>query len=1474
MSVATFATDSFYRAKRVLPPILTGPAILLGVALLALTAMVSLDLRGQLIFGSAAFLACLALSRSASPLITMTLAFIATAMGTRYLWWRTTETLQFSGPLSLVLGTGLYLAEVYAWFVMILGFLQTVRPLERPVRPLAGAPETWPTVDIFIPTYNESLEIVQDTVLAALTIDYPPDRRRIHLLDDGRRPQFKAFAEQVGVNYITRADNLHAKAGNLNNALKLTNGELVCIFDADHVATRAFLQMTAGWFQADPRLALLQTPHFFYSPDPIQRNVFAVKDIPGEGDLFYSVVQPGNDFWNAAFFCGSCAVIRRSAITSVGGFAGETVTEDAHTALKMQKKGWNTAYLNLRLAAGLATERLSIHVGQRARWARGMTQIFRVDNPLIGGRLSLAQRLCYLAAMTHFQFPLPRIVFLTAPLAFLLFGQQIVGASALTIAAYAVPHLMISLLVNERLHGRDRRAFWGEVYETLLSFHLVLPSLLPLIDPKRGKFNVTDKGGLLREGYFDVRILTPLLITAALLLAGVAHGLWRATFGHASASEVQTIALNITWSLFNLLIVFTAISVGRESRQVRGAVRVEAKLAAKLIYEDGSIVMGCTRDISMGGLAVITRERARPGAVVAVELPSGERTVRFPVQLCGREDRRTRLKFRPMALDQRRELVRVVLGRADAWPVPADQPRWTAAQSFLDLCRASLSVLLWRNARPGVRHKRRTRPTGRRLAAAGVAGLSLAALALSAPKPAVAQDLAPAAVSAGTYKVSLSLKDLGADYPLRLRGVDGEAGVPFEIRPDEVVVGANLRLRMAYSPQLLTDLSHMVVSLNGEIIANIQLTPDRSGGVVVDLPIDPGLFRATNRLNVRFVGHYTRDCEDPLHSSLWADVSNVRSSLDLTLQRTPGQPDLNRLPAPFLNLTDPRPAKVQMVYAGPPTNRQLQAGAAVASFFGVQANLRPLKFAVTLGAIPTGDTVIIGRAGEMVGGVRLPDVDGPRVTLARNPSDPLGVILLVSGRDDAEVLTAARGLAAAPKALSGASARISLTAPSQRLAYDAPRWAPSGRSVRLGEITDPLTLQGAGLRPGVLTADLRVAPDLFLWPRSAARLDLDYRYPRGDWVDYRTSRLDVSLNDRYLGSLPLKPSALAEKAEDLVGPGLMRRKTHVDLPAYDLFARNRLGFYYDLRVDKRGACAGEIPGDVHANIDPDSRIDLTGAHHFARFPELASFVSAGFPFTRHADLSETLVLVSSDITAPEIEALFAVMARAGASTGAPVLSVRIARATDGTPLADRDVLLVGPLSLSQARADLFRGAPVSLKGGELSVTAASEDGLRAFNRFGPAAPAVRWLLGGEDRTAQARDAQGVTAASPRFTGLASWLSPVSADRVVVAVLAANPQDLPGLVYDLDDPKRAAATHGDLAVSTPAGVSAFQVGRTAWIGELPPHLAALWWMHLHPMALTAGALILALALALLVSRAMNAHARRRLNPHLTSDLGDF
>lgn len=423
---------------------------------------VPLDLESQWIFALTTMAGVILFNRSPGKRSTIAIGILSLLVSTRYLFWRTTHTLDFDSLPAALLGTGLYLAELYAWVILVLGLLQTSWPLDRPVVEIEGEPDQWPVIDVYVPTYNESLAIVQNTVFAAMDMDYPRDRFHVYILDDGRRPEFRAFARQAGCGYLTRADNLHAKAGNLNAAMKKTDGELIAIFDCDHVPTRAFLQMTVGWFQKDARLALMQTPHHFYSPDPVQRNLGNVKELPGEGDLFYGAVQKGNDLWNATFFCGSCAVIRRSALEQTNGFAGETVTEDAHTALKLQRMGWNTAYIGVRLSAGLATERLVLHVGQRIRWARGMTQIMRIDNPLFGPGLNWHQRFCYLNAMLHFQFPLPRIVFLTSPLAYLIGGQNIIHASAALIFAYALPHLFISTMSSERIQGGDRRPFWGK----------------------------------------------------------------------------------------------------------------------------------------------------------------------------------------------------------------------------------------------------------------------------------------------------------------------------------------------------------------------------------------------------------------------------------------------------------------------------------------------------------------------------------------------------------------------------------------------------------------------------------------------------------------------------------------------------------------------------------------------------------------------------------------------------------------------------------------------------------------------------------------------------------------------------------------------------------------------------------------------------------------------------------------------------
>ncbi|MGB9095116.1 UDP-forming cellulose synthase catalytic subunit, partial [Erwinia sp.] len=614
--------------------------------LAAVIVITPMDSQKQYIFGLISIAILFVMGFSKSRKISMVMVFLSALMSTRYIFWRATETLSFNSEVEAILGIGLFIAEVYVWLILILGYLQTSWPLKRTIEPMPEDISLWPTVDIYVPSYNESLDVVRDTVLAAQCIDYPRDKIKIYLLDDGKRSEFAMFAADAGVGYITRDDNRHAKAGNLNHAMRITKGELITVFDCDHVATRAFLQATVAPFLKDPKLALLQTPHYFYSPDPFERNLKAARDIPNEGALFYGPVQQGNDNWNATFFCGSCAVIRRSALEEIGGFATETVTEDAHTALKMQRLGWKSAFLALPLAAGLATERLGLHIIQRTRWARGMTQIFRVDNPLLGRGLKWQQRLCYLNAMLHFQFGLPRVIFLTAPLAYLLFNLNIIHSSASLIFAYVLPHLVMSLYVNSRMNGRFRATFWGEIYETVMAFHLVIPTLLTMISPKHGKFNVTDKGGLLDVGFFDFNIVRPHVICAALLLVGVVSGIVRAVAHDYFGVDPYVIALNVGWALFSLIILMAAIAVARETKQTRKTIRIEVNIPVVLHYASGISSRTTTVDLSMGGAQVnAPDERHETDEIEAIDLMLQSGAISIPVSIMGSNDGVIRLKF-------------------------------------------------------------------------------------------------------------------------------------------------------------------------------------------------------------------------------------------------------------------------------------------------------------------------------------------------------------------------------------------------------------------------------------------------------------------------------------------------------------------------------------------------------------------------------------------------------------------------------------------------------------------------------------------------------------------------------------------------------------------------------------------------------------------------------------------------------------
>ena len=997
-----------------------GALIVAGVFLLGVVIVTPLDLVSQALFALLTITAMMLIKGHASRGVTLILITLSIVISTRYIWWRLTETLQFSSPLEAFLGIGLILAELYAWLVLVLGYIQTAWPLNR--GPVAMPEELidWPTVDLLIPTYNEPLAVVQNTVFGALSIDYPPEKLRIYILDDGRRDEFREFAEALGVGYITRDNNIHAKAGNLNHALGLTDGELLAMFDSDHVPNRAFLQLTVGGFIADPRLALVQTPHHFYSPDPFERNLRGGELVPNEGLLFYGLIQDGNDLWNAAFFCGSCAVMRRSAVELIGGFATQTVTEDAHTALRLHRAGWHSSYLKLPLAAGLATERLAIHVGQRMRWARGMTQIFRVDNPWLGRGLSFGQRVCYMNAMMHFFFGVPRFIFLTAPLAYLMFRLNIIAASGLMVIAYALPHLWHSTVTNSRLQSRYRHSFWGEIYESVLAMYLLKPTLVTLINPKRGKFNVTEKGGLLPSDYFDYKIVRPHLVICFLLVFGLLIG--AARWWWTGYSDTEVLMLNVFWALFNLLTIAAAIAVAREARQLRGSVRHDVVMPAVIHLPNGRTVATQTDNISTGGAQFATPrpEGMEPGDMIEIELPIGERSAVIPGRIVGTRGR-LRVMFTEMNLRQQRDLVRVVLCRADAWLDWEDHPIDRPMRSVGTIMHSISGMFVRRKAAPprtvplapggGPPPAAAPAPTARERAlnrgilafAAGVGALLLVGGAQAQPTPtavgpqsgaatgAAAQAPQGAQVPVSTQMVpgamppqsqtppgqpglpgpagaaaggttatgtsrqeGLTLKDLGANSPIRLMGVQGEGSLPFSVRRDEVVTGGKIDVSFAYSPALIPEISHLSVLLNGEVLGSIPLPKDKASGQTATLPVNPVLFQQDNRILFRFIGHYTLGCEDPLNSTLWLVLSNA-SAMSLQLQKLTLANDLSLLPAPFYNSKDMQSLTLPFVFSAQPTAATLQAAGITASWFGSLAStrVRPSRSVSTRSPTPT-----------------------------------------------------------------------------------------------------------------------------------------------------------------------------------------------------------------------------------------------------------------------------------------------------------------------------------------------------------------------------------------------------------------------------------------------------------------------------------------------------------------------------------------
>lgn len=547
---------------------------------------------------------------------------------TRYLLWRIFYTLPDTSLLEFILGGLLFSGEVFTFLIFVLGAFVSLQPLARRIAPLPENRNAWPSVDILIPSYNESPELLETTLLGAINIDYPAEKRHIYLLDDGatttkrsqpnptarqeawsRRRTLKAMCKGIGVSYLTRRLNHSAKAGNINDALPKTKGDLVLILDADHVPTCDILLNTAGWFLRNPKLFLVQTPHFFVSPDPIEKNLGTFQKMPSEQEMFYTNIQRGLDFWNASFFCGSAAVLRRKHLDEVGGIQGVTITEDAETALELHARGYDSAYIWRPMIAGLQPETFSSFVVQRSRWAQGMMQLFLLKNPVLsktGQGLRWWQQICYLNSMMFWFFPLVRVIFLFAPLAYLFFGLGIFNADLGELLTYIIPHLTALVLIVDYLYGNVRWAFVSEFYELALTLFLAPPLLSVIRNPNAPSFVVTAKGEVTDRDSVSP-LVKPLYWMSSLTLIGIGIGIWRLLM---IPGSLTTDVVTLFWSSVNLFLLFGAMGALFERQQRRFSPRFPCTEQAALITPEGRLACQMV-DVSATGLRVAVKASDR-----------------------------------------------------------------------------------------------------------------------------------------------------------------------------------------------------------------------------------------------------------------------------------------------------------------------------------------------------------------------------------------------------------------------------------------------------------------------------------------------------------------------------------------------------------------------------------------------------------------------------------------------------------------------------------------------------------------------------------------------------------------------------------------------------------------------------------------------------------------------------------------------
>lgn len=556
------------------------------------------------------------------------LVALAVPFSLRYFYWRAGSTMNPAARWFFYLFLA---AELLNFLEALLFYFTTWKPTHH------AKPDLLPrrAVDILVATYDEPVHLLRETLVCAVSVQYP---HMTYVLDDGNRPDVRALAAELGCNYITRENRVHAKAGNLNNALQQTQAEFIVTLDADHVPMPDLIDQLLGFF-ADPKVAAVQTAQDFYNLDSFQHlsqweNQYAWQ----QQELFFSVIQPGKDGYNAAFYCGSPAMLRRKALEEIHGFATESITEDMHTGLRLQKKGWRTIYYNRTVARGLAPQTFTGFATQWQRWGQGAMQVLREEQVLLGGELTFGQRVCYFSSYYYYWMSFQKLLYMLVPPFCLLTGLFPLVADPAVFAAYFLPYFLLNLMASSMLQGGVVSFTLSEQYN-MMKIPILMKSLFGLFG-KEKKFSVTPKSTAGAAHWSDVGLQ---LILLAALVAGVVIGSFRLYRSDPGFPFWATL-LNLFWAFVYVILFSPVVWRALNRRELRASYRFPSSLEVPAAYsftaDNGQKVstQGFTRNLNRGGFSITQAGAIPRGTRLEVALSLPGRTIYAQAQVIRHEN--------------------------------------------------------------------------------------------------------------------------------------------------------------------------------------------------------------------------------------------------------------------------------------------------------------------------------------------------------------------------------------------------------------------------------------------------------------------------------------------------------------------------------------------------------------------------------------------------------------------------------------------------------------------------------------------------------------------------------------------------------------------------------------------------------------------------------------------------------------------